>query len=63
LKTVTLERESILTVDDTALLILNIAVLTGNFTVEGLIEKAYKFAYKSLVEERNYLGSNSTKNL
>ena len=29
--------------------------------VKGLIEKAYKFAHKSLVEEGNYLGSDSTE--
>jgi len=33
-----------------------------NFTVEGLIKEAYKFAYKSLVEDRNYLGSDSIEN-
>ena len=42
-----------------ALLILSISVSTENFTVEGLIEEAYKFAYKSLVEVRNYLGFDS----
>ncbi len=59
LEIVALERELILIVDDIALLILSVAVSTGNFTVEGLIEKAHKFAYKSLVEEGNYLGSDS----
>ncbi len=58
-----LERESILTIDDITLLILNIAVSTGNFTIEGLIEEVYKFTYKSLVKEENYLESNSTENL
>jgi len=61
LETVALERKLILTVNDIALLILSIAVLIENFTVEGLIEEMHKFAYKSLVEERNYLGSDSTK--
>ncbi len=56
------KRELTLTVDDIALLILSIAVVIGNFTVEGLIEKAHKFAYKSLIEEGNYLGSDSTEN-
>ncbi len=63
MKTVILERKPILIVDDTALLILNIAVSIGNFTVEGLIKEAHKFMHKSLVEEENYLGSNSTENL
>ncbi len=49
-------------VDNIALLILSIVFSIGNFTIEELIEKAHKFAYKSLVKEGNYLGSNSTKN-
>ncbi len=61
METVALERELILTVDDIVLLILNVAVLTENFTIEGLIEKVHKFAYKSLIEAGNYLGSDSTE--
>ncbi len=34
-----------------------------NFIVEGLIKEAYKFAYKSLLEDENYLRLNSTENL
>ncbi len=34
---------------------------TRNFTVEGLIEEAHRFAYKGLLEKRNYLGSDSTE--
>jgi len=63
LETVVLKRELTLTVDDTVLLILNVAVSTENFMVEGLIEEAYKFAYKSLIEAENYLGSDSTESL
>jgi len=59
LEIVALERELTLTVDDTALLILSIAVSTGNFIVEGLIKEAHKFTYKSLVKEGNYLGSDT----
>jgi len=36
-------------------------VSTGNFTVEGLIEEAHKFAYKSLIKAGNYLESDNTK--
>ena len=35
----------------------------GNFTVEGLIEEAHKFTYKSLIKVENYLGSDSTESL
>ena len=61
LETVVLERELILIVDDIVLLILSVTVSTGNFTVEGLIEEVHKFAYKSLIEAGNYLGSDSTE--
>ena len=63
LETVTFKRELTLIVDDTALLILNIAVSTRNFSIEGLIEKAYRFVSKSLLEKGNYLGSDSIKEL
>jgi len=63
LETIALKRESTLTVDDTILLILSVAVSIENFTVEGLIEEAYKFIYKSLIEAENYLGSDNTKSL
>ena len=62
METVTLERELTLTIEDTAVLILSIAVLTVNFTSEGLIEEVHKFVYKSLLEARNYLRSDSIKN-
>ncbi len=55
LKTVVLERELILIIKDTALLILSIAISTENYIIEGLIKETYKFAHKSLVEEGNYL--------
>jgi len=63
LNIVILKRELTLTVDNTVLLILSIAVSIGNFTIEGLIEEVHKFAYKSLVEEENYLKSDNTENL
>ncbi len=44
------------------LLILSIAVLIENFTIKELIEEAYKFIYKSLLENGNYLKSNNTEN-
>ncbi len=47
---------------DTTLLILNIIVLTGSFIIKKLIEEAYKFIYKSLLEKGNYLELNNTKN-
>ncbi len=59
LEIVALERKLTLIVDDTILLILSVAVSTGNFTVEELIKEAYKFAYKSLIEAGNYLGFDS----
>ncbi len=59
LEIVVLERELTLIVDDTALLILSIAVFTENFIVEGLIEEAHRFVYKSLIEAGNYLRSDS----
>ncbi len=62
LEIVTLERELTLTVEDTTLLILSVVVLTINFTIKGLIEKVHKFAHKSLVEARNYLGFDNTEN-
>ena len=62
METVTLERELTLIIEDTAVLILSIAVLTVNFTSEGLIEEVHKFVYKSLLEARNYLRSDSIKN-
>ena len=62
LEIVAFERELILIVEDITLLILSVSVLTENFTVEGLIKKAYKFIYKSLIKEGNYLGANSTEN-
>src|SRR6266498_2021616 len=62
LEIVAFERELTLTVENIVLLILNVAVSTENFIVEGLIEKAYKFVYKSLVEDENYLRFDSTKN-
>jgi len=51
LEIVVFKRELILIIDDIALLILSIAVSIENFTVEELIEKIYRFAYKSLVEK------------
>ncbi len=63
METVAFKRKPIFTFKNITLLILNIAVSTKNFTVEGLIEKAYKFTYKSILKDRNYLKSNSTENL
>ena len=63
LETVTLERKPTLTVNNIALLIISVVVSTGNFTVEELIEEAHKFTYKSLIKDKNYLGSDSTENL
>ena len=62
LKIVAFERKLTLIVDNIALLILSIAVLTGNFTIKGLIEEAYRFAYKNLLEEKNYLNLTVLKN-
>ncbi len=45
------------------LLILSIAISTENFTIKELIKEAHKFIYKSLVEERNYLESDSKEKL
>ncbi len=36
--------------------------MTENFIIKGLIEETYKFAYKSLLEDRNYLRLDSIKN-
>ncbi len=62
LKIVVLERELIFTLENILLLIFNIAVSTKNFTVEGLIKKLYKFAYRSFLENGNYLESNIIEN-
>ncbi len=62
LKTVILKRELIFILEDITLLILSIIVSIKNFTVEGLIEEIYKFIYKSLLKNKNYLKSDSTEN-